>query len=63
MTTDQYKTAIMRIGFDHESAAQWLGVSARTAYRYATGKVRIPGPVAKLLRLVIKLGLDPSEVR
>ena len=62
MTPTQYKTAIARLGLSQERAGDWLGVSPRTSQGYALGEYPVPEPVAKLLRLVVKLGLRPDEV-
>jgi DNA-binding transcriptional regulator YiaG len=62
MTPGQYKTAINRLGLTQHQAARWLGVSPRTSQSYALGETRIPEPVAKLLRLTIKLKLNPEEM-
>lgn len=61
MTPAQYKAAIKTLGFNQEEAGEWLGVSARTGQNYAAKGP--PEPVAKLLRLCIKLKLDPKDVR
>lgn len=62
MTPAQFKTAIERLGLSQERAGLWLGLSARQGQRYATGAAKIPEPVAKLLRLVIRLKLPLGEV-
>lgn len=61
MTPAQYRTAIARLGLSQEAAGRWLGVSERTGQNYAAKGP--PEPVAKLLRLVIKLRLQPDEVK
>jgi hypothetical protein len=61
MTAAQYKVAIKALGLSQERAGEWLGVSPRTSQNYAAKGP--PEPVAKLLRLCIKLKLDPDEVR
>lgn len=63
MTAKQYLAAIEKLGLSQLAAGRWLGVSPRTAQNYALGKTRIPEPTAKLLRLVLRLGLKPDEVR
>lgn len=62
MTPAQYKTAIAKLGLSQERAGLWLGLSARQGQRYATGEAEIPEPVAKLLRLVLRLNLTPDDV-
>lgn len=61
MTPTQYKAAIKALGLSQERAGDWLGVSARTGQNYAAKGP--PEPVAKLLRLMIKLKLKPEDVK
>jgi hypothetical protein len=63
MTPDQFRSAIAKLGLSQERAGLWLGVSARQGQRYATGDAPIPDGFAKLLRLVIRFGLTPEDVR
>lgn len=62
MTSIQYKAAIKALGLSQERAGDWLGIGRRTSQSYALGETRIPEPVAKLLRLTIKLKLQPEEI-
>lgn len=62
MTPTQFRTAISKLGLSQERAGLWLGLSKRQGQRYANGEQAIPEPVAKLLRLVIKLSLRPEDV-
>lgn len=61
MTPKQYKVIIDSLGLSQERAGEWLGVSARTGQNYAAKGP--PEPVAKLLRLVVKLKLNPEDVK
>lgn len=61
MTPAQYKSAIAKLGLSQEAAGRWLGVSPRTGQNYAAKGP--PEPVAKLLRLVLRLKIPPSDVR
>lgn len=63
MTPDQFRTAIDKLGLSQEGAGLWLGLSRRQGQRYANGEAEIPEPVAKLLRLVIRLKVPLDEVR
>ena len=63
MTPDQFKAAISKLDLSQERAGLWLGLSARQGQRYATGDAEIPEPVAKLIRLTLKLKLDPEDVK
>ena len=63
MTPIQYKSAIKALGLSQERAGDWLGIGRRTSQGYALGEYPVPEPVAKLLRLCVKLGLNPEDVR
>jgi hypothetical protein len=63
MTPTQYKAAIKALGLAQESAGVWLGIGKRTSQGYALGEHPIPEPVAKLLRLCIRLKLEPKDVK
>jgi hypothetical protein len=62
MTPIQYRAAIKALGLSQERAGDWLGIGRRTSQSYALGETRIPEPVAKLLRLTIKLKLNPEKM-
>jgi hypothetical protein len=61
MTPEKYRSVIEQLGMTQEGAGEWLGVSARTGQNYAAKGP--PEPVAKLLRLMIRLGLKPKDVK
>lgn len=62
MTPAQYDKAIRQLGFtSQELAGEWLGVSRRTGQRYAANGP--PEPVARLLRMMIRLDLGADELR
>lgn len=61
MTPAQYKAAIKSLGLSQEAAGVWLGVSERTGQNYATKGP--PEPVAKLLRLMIRLKLKSDDLK
>ena len=63
MTPTQYKAAIQKLGFTQYQAGDWLGIGHRTSQGYALGEYPVPEPTAKLLRLVLKLELNPEDVR
>lgn len=63
MTAVQYRTAIEKLGLSQRGAAAFLGVDERTSRRWALGEAQIPGSVALLLRLMIRLKLTPDDVR
>jgi DNA-binding transcriptional regulator YiaG len=62
MTPAQLQTALDRIGLSQRGGARFLGVDERTMRKWIAGEARIPEAAAKLLRLMIKLGLRPEDV-
>lgn len=62
MTSNQYRKAIEQLGMSQQAAADFLGVSLRTSQGYALDEYPVPEAIAKLLRLMVKLGLKPNEV-
>ena len=66
MTIDgktQLEFAIQALGLSQERAGDWLGIGRRTSQGYALGEYPVPEPVAKLLRLCVKMKLDPEDVK
>ena len=62
MTPTQYKAAIKSLSLSQERAGDWLGIGRRTSQGYALGEYPVPEPVAKLLRLMVRLNLKPDDV-
>jgi DNA-binding transcriptional regulator YiaG len=54
MTGKQYKAALAELGVSNYAFAPAIGLALRTAQHYAGDETRIPGPVAALLRLLLK---------
>lgn len=63
MTPTQYAAAIERLGLSQRAAGVFLGIDERQSRRWIAGDARIPEAVAKLLRLMVKLGLKPQDVK
>jgi hypothetical protein len=63
VTPTQYKSAIKALDLSQERAGVWLGIGKRTSQGYALGEYPVPEPVAKLLRLCVKLTLKPNDVK
>jgi DNA-binding transcriptional regulator YiaG len=63
MSPAQFKAAIAALGLSQERAGDWLGVGRRTSQGWALGEYPVPEPVAKLLRICVKLKLDPEDVK
>lgn len=53
MTSEQYRAAIDTLGWSQLEAGRRLGVSDRTAQRYATTDGP-SGPAARLLRVILR---------
>jgi hypothetical protein len=62
MDAQEWNDSIELLGMSKEEAGAWLGYNARQGQRFAYGEVRIPTPVAKLLRHMIKHGFRPEDV-
>lgn len=62
MTANQFRKALDDLDLSQGRAAEWLGISIRAAHGYANG-APIPEPIAKLLRLTVRLNLKPDDVR
>lgn len=61
MSARQFNEALDRFGLSRSEAADWLGISKRTAVNYALGTYEVPGPTARFIRLVEALGLTPEK--
>lgn len=61
MTSAQYRKLLDRLGLSIVGAAPVLGISPRQAQRYAAGDP-IPGPVSKLLKIIVDRGIPTDEV-
>ena len=62
MTAAQFRNALDKLGLTQGEVADWLQISIRAAHGYANG-APIPEPIAKLLRLMVRLKLRPEDVR
>jgi hypothetical protein len=62
MTPTQYRKLLDELDLTIVGAASVLGISERQAQRLASGASKIPGPVRKLLRVVIKFEVDPKDL-
>ncbi len=51
MTRDQYRDALAQLGLAQEEVGRLLGSGPRTARRWASGEVEVPGPVEMHIRL------------
>jgi len=63
MTGDEYRAAVNKLGLSIVGSAEHLGVSHRQSQRYANGTSPVADPVAKLLRLAIRVGLTADDLK
>ena len=63
MTAAEYRAALNKLGLSIVSSAEHLGVSHRQSQRYANGTSPVADPVAKLLRLAIRIGLSANDLK
>jgi DNA-binding transcriptional regulator YiaG len=63
MTSHQFRTVITKVGLSQVQAAHVLGVTPRTARRWALDEVKVPPPAAKLLRLMQAGKILAKDVR
>ena len=62
MNPKQYQKAIDALGLSQVGASRFFGVSVKTSPRWARGESPVHPAVAKLLRVMIKYKLTPSDV-
>jgi hypothetical protein len=64
MTQRQYLIALKALGLTPAAqlTARTIGLTVRQAQRIAAGESAVPGPVAKLLRLMIRRKIQPAEL-
>jgi hypothetical protein len=62
VTANQYRAALDKLGLSQGAAAEFFGISPRASHGYANG-APIPEPIAKLLRLMVRLELNPKDVK
>jgi predicted transcriptional regulator len=64
MSRVEFRKALRALGMTPYKAAKYLGVSRRQAHRYASGETGVPGPVAYVVRQLLKadsLNEKPGE--
>ncbi len=57
MAADQYRAALATLGLSQQAAGRWLGVSSRTAIRYASEGPSGPAARAVSIALAVR-GLE-----
>jgi hypothetical protein len=63
MTAAEYRAALNKLGLSIVGSAEHLGLSHRQSQRYANGTSPVADPVAKLLRLAIRIGLSAKDLK
>ena len=63
MTAEEYRAALDKLGLSIVNSAEHLGVSHRQSQRYANGTSPVADPVAKLLRLAIRIGITANDLK
>ena len=63
MFTEEYRAALDKLGLSIVASAEHLGLSHRQSQRYANGTSPVADPVAKLLRLAIRNGLNAKDLK
>jgi hypothetical protein len=63
MTAAQFKAALHRLGLSVYACPPAIGLSWRQAQRIAQGHSPVPQPVAKLLRLALRLNLTAEYLK
>ena len=63
MTAEEYRAALNKLGLSIIASGEHLGLSSRQSQRYANGTAAIGDPVAKLLRLAIRIGLSANDLK
>lgn len=63
MTANQYRKALDDLGMSQQGAAEFFGIALRTSQGYALDEYPVPEAIAKLLRLMVRLKLDPKDVK
>ncbi len=63
MTNDEYRACLDKLDLSIVGSAELLGLSRRQSQRYANGSSPVADPVAKLLRLAIRIGLTANDLK
>jgi DNA-binding transcriptional regulator YiaG len=63
MTPKQYEDAIEKLGLSQRASSKLVGVGERQVRKWIADEAKIPKSVARLLRLMIKHGIKPEDVK
>ena len=62
MNKREYLEALAKLGLTIVGAGPVFGLSKRHAQRYAAGDTSIPGPLAKLVRVMLARRIAPEVI-
>lgn len=62
ITALQYERLIAKLGLSQVKAGKFLGFAPRTSRRIVAGEADLPLAAAKLLRLMVNVGMMPADV-
>ena len=62
MDTHEYNQIRADLNLSQLAAGRVLGIKPRQAHRIAKGISPVPEPCAKLLRLIVRLKLNPLDI-
>ena len=64
MSNKEFRSVCAQLGIkDNETASELLGPNWRTCQRYWYDEVGVPAPLARLLRLAVRLNLNHLQLR
>lgn len=62
LTPEEFAFALARLKINHVQFCEWLGLNPKQGRRYASGLIKVPKAVGKLLILMVRLDLTPEQV-
>jgi hypothetical protein len=62
LSPEEFTYALSRLGINHVEFCTWLGLNRKQGRRYASGDIKVPKAVGKLLTLMVRLELTPEQV-
>ena len=62
MDGDEYQRALEAIGLSVRAASRFLAIDESTSFRYRTGVLPVPKPIAMLLSVMVEGNLTAADV-
>lgn len=59
---DAFRALMVQGNFTQKELADALGIMDTTVRRYLAGTTAIPEPTIRLLRAIVRFGIDPDEL-